>query len=104
MEGGKKRIFHVSAWYVFFMCEWTHLVKAEAAEGSLLWQEVAKSGRAADVGRIGGVALHKTGGTQQERIFRLVSGIKTGSYIRRRWFSLLHICNLSKVAVLFTVC
>lgn len=54
-----------------FLCVCTHLVKAEAAERSLLWQEVAKSGRAADVGRVGGVALHKTGGTQQERLFSL---------------------------------
>lgn len=44
-----------------------YLIEAKAAEGSLLWQEVAESGRAADVGRVGWVALHKTVGTQRGR-------------------------------------
>lgn len=64
--GKKGDISRVSVVCVFYV--WTHLVKAEAAERCLLWQEVAKSRRAADVGRVGGVALHKTGGTQ-ERCF-----------------------------------
>lgn len=49
----------------FCVCVWIHLIEAKAAEGSLLWQEVAESGRAADVGRVGRVALHETAETQQ---------------------------------------
>lgn len=49
----------------FLLTPWIHLIEAKAAEGSLLWQEVAESGRAADVGRVGWVALYKTVGRKQ---------------------------------------
>lgn len=38
--------------------EETYLVQPEAAEGSFHGQKVAQGGGAADVGRVGGVALH----------------------------------------------
>lgn len=41
--------------------EETYLVQPEAAEGSFHRQKVAQGGGAADVGRVGGVALHIPG-------------------------------------------
>lgn len=41
--------------------EETYLIQPEAAEGSFHGQKVAQGGGAADVGRVGGVALHIPG-------------------------------------------
>lgn len=62
-------------------CMWIHLVEAKAAEGSFLWQEVAQGWRAADVGRVGRVALHKTEGRKTTceislSPIKVVSGLK----------------------------
>lgn len=55
-------MFYVPAVCLFLsFCGGIHLVEAKAAERSFLWQEVAQSWRAADVGRVGRVAFHKTG-------------------------------------------
>lgn len=73
-----------------------HLIEAKAAEGSLLWQEVAESGRAADVGRVGRVALHETGGTRQGRKVEKSLSLQIKGEIEPHaptLISLPHICN-----------